>query len=30
MSSIRGILETSTWLYFMTAEEFYEYEEAPR
>jgi len=29
MSSVRGILETSAWLYFMTGTEFYEYEEAP-
>jgi hypothetical protein len=27
---VRGILRTWAWLYFMTAREFYAYEEAPR
>lgn len=30
MSPVRGILETKAWLYFMTAAEFYHYEEALR
>ena len=30
MSSVRGILETNAWLYFLPAPEFYRYEEAPR
>jgi len=30
MSSVRGILETSPWLYLITGREFYVYEEAPK